>query len=229
MRITIEKDKLKFLFLLFAGDLLFILFHIGFLVTTKETDIVVQGNSIFALGKDMGLAETYQYVKEYWIAIMLAYMAWTKKEFMYLSWSVLAAYLMVDDFLQLHERLGRMVTDYFEMVPALSLRAQDFGELVFVALIGGFLLMFVALAYWKGSQKMRTIAHHFVMILISLVIFGVFFDMVQVMVLGNDLLFNIFGTIEDGGEMVIMSIFCWYVFYLTENEPLKITKKGMQA
>lgn len=225
MKVTIEKSALKFLIILLSADLLFIAFHIGHLITTNETDIVVQGNSVFSLGKDMGMAESYQYVKEFWIIILLAYLAWIKREVMYLSWSVFALYLLADDLFQLHERFGRMISQYFEMDSVLNLRAQDFGELAVVAIAGGVLFLFIALAYWKSSPKLRTICHHFIFLIFTLVIFGVVFDMVQIMFLGNDFWWNIFGTIEDGGEMFVMSIFCWYVFYLSGNdEPILFSK-----
>jgi hypothetical protein len=60
---------------------------------------------------------------------------------------------------------------------------------------------------------------------VSLAVFGVFLDLVQVMVLGNDFWWNIFGTLEDGGEMFIISIFCAYVFYLAGNdEPIQLKR-----
>jgi hypothetical protein len=229
MKITLENTTLKFLILLISADFLFIAFHIAYLITTNETNIVAQSKSIFNLGKDMGLAETYQYVKEYWIAILLAYLAWTRREVMYLSWSLLTLYLLVDDLFQVHERVGRELANYFEMIQAFGLRAQDFGELAVVAVIGGILLSFVALAYWKSSPRIRIICHHFLLLLVFLAIFGVFFDLAHVISLGNDFWWNIFGIIEDGGEMIIISIFCWYVYYLSGNdEPILIEwkKKG---
>ena len=53
-----------------------------------------------------------------------------------------------------------------------------------------------------------------------LVFFGIFVDMIQTM-LEETALGSILAAVEDGGEMVVMSIIAWFVFNLNfENKEL---------
>lgn len=218
MTIDINKNNFKFLFLLILADLLFIFFHVGHLISSSGETLAEIGRSVFSLGKDLGLAESFMYVKEYWVILLLVFLAWTKKKFMYLAWALLFLYIMIDDLMQMHERVGAMLVSKFDLVPMFNLRAQDFGELAFSGFSGVVLLFLIGLSYIKSDANIRRICRHLIILLMSLVLFGVVFDMIQIMFADNHIMFHIFGIIEDGGEMIILSFFCWYVFLLSEQK-----------
>ena len=218
MTIDIRNNNLKFLLLLISGDLLYILLHTAHLISSAGKSLADQGASVFSLGKDLGLAESFMYVKEYWVVLLFLYLAWTRKKLMYLAWSLLFLYIMADDLLQLHERVGAMIVKNFEIEAMFGLRGQDFGELAFTGVFGVALLFLIGLAYLKSNAELRRICNHFFVLLASLVLFGVVFDMVQIWTANYKVLFNIFGIIEDGGEMIILSFFCWYVYLISEQK-----------
>ena len=217
MTIDINKNNFKFLFLLILADLLFIFFHVGHLISSSGETLAEIGRSVFSLGKDLGLAESFMYVKEYWVILLLAYLAWTRKKFMYFAWAILFLYIMADDLIQMHEKVGAMLVSKFELVPMFNLRAQDFGELAFSGFSGMVLLSLIGVSYIKSDANIRRICRHLIILLSSLVLFGVVFDMIQIMFADNHIMFHIFGIIEDGGEMIILSFFCWYIYLLSEQ------------
>ena len=221
MDLSLQKNNYKFLVLLLSADILFFVLHIGHLLVTSETTLMGQNSSPFVLGKDLGLAESYQYVKEYWIILILAMMAWQRKKFVFAAWSMLFLFFLFDDMLQLHERAGHILVGYFDFVPAIGIRAQDFGELTFTGVVASVFLLIIAVAYWRSDRESRQLSHHFIVLIIALVIFGVVFDMVQILFIDNHFWFDVFGFIEDGGEMLVMSVFCWYVYFLSNQETNK--------
>jgi hypothetical protein len=218
MTLDLQKNSLKFLFILISADLLFFLFHIGHLVTTDAIDLAAQNRSPFVLGKDLGLAEAYQYVKEYWIILLLTYMAWDKRKFVFVSWAILFVFILTDDMLQVHEQAGYLISGWLEILPAYKLRANDYGELIFEMAVGLIFLTILVVPYLFSDRKVKQICHHFVVLLGVLVFFGVFFDMLHVMFDENVWMFNVLGFIEDGGEMITISVFCWYVYLLSDPD-----------
>ncbi len=217
MTLNLQKHAVKFLLLLISADLFFILIHILHLITTDAVGLAAQNHSPFVLGRDLGLAEAYQYVKEYWIVLLFIFLSLVKRKFIYLSWAILFMFLMMDDIFQFHERYGYIFANSLELVPAFNLRANDFGELLFTGIIGIVFSLILILPYLKSERTIKQICHHFFVLIGGLLVFGVVFDMIQIMFMKYELMFNIFGIIEDGGEMIIISIFCWYVYLLTEQ------------
>ena len=129
---------------------------------------------LFSLQADLGLSETFQYVKEVWIVILLVMVAIGQRKWVYGSWACLFLYLLLDDSLQIHENLGVCLAEHFTLEPLLGLRARDFGEIAVSAF------------------------------------FGIFVDMLHVALPDVPGL----AVLEDGGEMVVMSLIVWYVFNL---------------
>ena len=109
MRETLNlRDKTTtFLLLLLTADTIFIILHI----IHTYTDYL--GNSNFSIQKDRGYAEIFQYIKEFCIALLLLYLAIKRRNLLYLSWSALFGYVLLDDFLKIHERAGVRASVYF--------------------------------------------------------------------------------------------------------------------
>ena len=113
------KKSSKILFiLLILVDLGFIFIHILY-----KFDVVT--NPLYSIKKDLGYPERYQYVKEFSIALLLFIIALQSSQIVYLAWSTLFMYLLLDDSLRIHERIGGYLVDYFELQPAFNLRALD--------------------------------------------------------------------------------------------------------
>jgi hypothetical protein len=204
MNDQLEKESTKFLFLLLIADLAFILLHGVYMVHFVS-------NPLFSIEKDLGYAEVYQYIKEFWIVVLLFITAIKRSHIIYFAWSLLFMYLLLDDSLQIHENFGRYLVNYFDFHAMFYLRAQDFGELSVSMLFGFLLFTFIGISYLFSDHIAKQISKHLFILVMSVAFFGVLVDMLHIAIPWGK---SIWGLIEDGGEMLIMSIIVWYVFDL---------------
>lgn len=123
----------------------------------------------------------------------------------------------LDDAFQLHELLGKWIGGMVPFIPPFRLRKEDLGELI-VTLIVGLILMpsFVA-AYYFGSHQVRVIFHNLFLLIALLLTFAVGVDMVHSAYRDSPRIELYLGLVEDGGEMLVISLFAWYVFLLMRN------------
>jgi hypothetical protein len=190
------------LVLLLAADLVFIAAHVWL-------------SSRGALSSDYNLAradsfpEYYQYAK--WLACT-ALCTWAfarRRDALYLAWAALFLYLLLDDALELHEKIGISIAKSLAFVPALGLRAKDFGEIA-VTLIAGLLLIgLIAICHRRSDDdRARALTWALLPWLGLLVFSGLFMDMAHGMIRafgGGQLAVMISGVFEDGGEMIAAS------------------------
>lgn len=201
----LEKDSNKLLVLLLMADLAFVLVHCAY-----KTHLI-ESNKLLSIGADFGYAEVYQYIKELWIALMLLVLTMKRKHLVYFSWSLLFMYFLLDDSLQVHETLGAYLASHYGLQPMLFLRAKDFGEIVVSMSSGLVLLILILVAYTFSDHAAKQASRHILALVMLLAFFGVVVDMIHIAIPWGK---QIFGLIEDGGEMLIMSIIVWYVFDL---------------
>lgn len=192
------------LLLLFAVDLAFAAIHLVHTLTDSLSD------PRFSLAHDQGYSEIFQYVKMFVVVILLAALWWQSRQPVYAAWTVLYAYLLGDDALQFHERGGAALADILGFTPKFGLRAVDFGELTISAGVGAVIFTAIYLSYLRSSQHARKASQDLVLLLATLVGFGVGVDMLHV-VAGNGALGILFGLLEDGGEMLAVSATVWYM------------------
>ena len=140
MTFDIENSSSKFLILLLLTDLVFILVHVLY-----RSDLVT--NPLFSIKMDWGYAEVYQYTKEFWVILLLFFIAIKRAKIIYFAWFSLFMYLLLDDSLRIHENFGGYLVRYFGFQPEFGLRAQDFGELSVSILFGALLFLFLGFKY----------------------------------------------------------------------------------
>jgi hypothetical protein len=204
-----ESDKL--LLLLISTDLLFVLLHI------MHTHSPFFNHRYWNIAIDRGFAESFQYVKEFWVVLMFFILAVRKRRSFYLSWSLFFGYLLLDDSFKIHERLGKKISNYFHFVPTFGLRSQDFGELSVSIIFGSILLIFIVISYYYASKDEKNLAKHIMLMIIILCFFGIFFDMIASIIMNytqSRLIQTILIILEDSGEMIVMSVIVWFVFRL---------------
>ena len=207
MNFNVKKESTKVLFLLLLADFAFIVVH-------GVYKMRLISNRLYSIETDRGYGEIFQYIKEYWIIVLLFIIAIKTKRIIYFAWSSLFMYLLLDDFFRIHELFGVYLAEYFEFQPMFRLRAIDFGELSVSMLFGFLLFIFIGLSYLFSDNVAKQISKHLLILVLSLVFCGVVVDILHVAIpWGKTLL----GFIEDGGEMVIMSIIVWYVIDLSNN------------
>ena len=205
MNLEFEKDKL--LVLLLITDFVFIILHILNLYTG------LLNSSLYMLTRDRGYAEFFQYTKEFWIAVMFLILGIKKKQGIYFVFSLLFVYLLIDDSFEIHENFGRVIAEFFNIQPWIGLRAVDFGELIVSAVFGLLFLTALILFFILSDQITRRIALYMSIFMVLLAFFGVVMDMVVVMV-DHRRTTRVLEIIEEGGEMLVMSVITWFVYHL---------------
>jgi hypothetical protein len=182
-------------------------------VYSVEVESIGFSDRRFSLYRDLGFAEFFQYPKMALAALLMIGTSRGTRRRSYLIWAALFLYLLLDDSLRVHERAGRAISGYLEYAPALHLRAQDYGELTVFAAVGVLFATPLLIAWWRGDADLRRDYRDLALLVGCLALVGVVLDLLHVMVqiraLGGAI-----GLLEDGGEMIVMSVICWYTYRL---------------
>jgi hypothetical protein len=172
--------------------------------------------SNFSIRKDAGFAEFFQYLQFFAIIIMFYWLFLHSRDLLHVAWLVLFVYLLVDDSLRIHERLGAMVAQYLHLLPVIGLRAKDLGELSVSAFFGSLILVLLGLGYYRAPPTLQRASRPLLGLLILLAFCGIIVDMVGMMIYPSMWAIDaVFGVLEEGGEMVSISLMAWYVHGLT--------------
>lgn len=206
-------------------DLTFITLYILRAVALKyglaPFDVTLQ-SPLFAIDTEGGYPEDWQYAKEVAAAALLLFSALrTRQAMVYGAWAALFAFAALDDSLAFHERAGAYLE---QILPSRTgnLQWHDLGEPLFAGATGVVLL--AAIAY----TSLRSAPHHaargwlFVFPIIGLAACGIGFDLLHAVVRysypGSNLILTL---LEDGGEMLFMSLGCALAFatFMRAAEP----------
>ncbi|MCL4274341.1 MAG: hypothetical protein KJZ77_10760 [Anaerolineales bacterium] len=193
--------------LFLSADLAFIVLHVLY-----KTYIL--NSSYFSLKRDLGYSEFFQYTKFLWIIILLIYIIRKTRVWEYLSWLAVFTYFLADDAFQLHENIGRSIAGNLDFIAPFNLRLQDIGELTVLAVAGMILLVMLTWAYWRGTQAFRNVSKDLLILVGIMTFFGAFIDAAEIGVTLGLFIKETLGLIDDGGEMIVVSVMLWYVFRL---------------
>lgn len=224
----LPKKSINILVLFLSADLFFVLLHFVHKAARLFDMFTTIRNDVFNIYYDLTLAESFQYIKEYWIIVLFAWLIFKKKNTFYTGWALLFIYLLFDDMLGFHGSLATYFLEKFGISSAHVLfgemRYQDFGELGVSVFFGVIFLSLIAVSYFRGGKEVRTTFHYLIGGLLLIVFFGVVNDFANRVFDEdtNQIMFEISRFIEDGGEMLGMSVMCWYVFTLTVPEPASL-------
>ncbi len=207
-----DSSALLFLVLLVAVDLIFIFLHFLWGATP------LLNNNLFSLALDFGYPEIYQYVKEFWIIVLILFVYVKTKEGGYIAWAMLFTYLLCDDSMLIHEQVGLVIANKLEFTPLFGLRLQDYGELIVTAVSTAIPLTLVGCFYLRGSSTFKKISRDLLLLLIITAVFGIFVDMAIVSLKPGMAVYLLLEILEDGGEMVAISLITWYAFLLNNRK-----------
>ena len=207
------------LVLFFLTDFMFIVLH------SLYVHNFLDNNSYYSLEMDLGYSEFYQYMKEFWIFALFLFVFFKKKHFIYILWALFFLYLLLDDSLSFHENYGSFLKKYFEIQPRFNLRPQDFGEIIVSFSVGFVFFVSFFLCYFKASLVDKKITQNIFILVLMLVFFGVFIDLLHIAIPYYN---NRFTLIEEGGEMVVMSLIVCYVFYLNTWHPTEESNSNIK-
>jgi hypothetical protein len=135
-----------------------------------------------------------------------------------MAWGLFFVYFLLDDALQIHENYGARIATNLSITPPFGLRNQDIGELIVTGIVGVILLSLLLWAYKFGSQAFKKMSCDMLLFVIMTFFFGVVIDMFYSVINMGWIIHELRSFIEDGGEMVVASIICWYTFLLCIRE-----------
>ncbi len=183
-----------------------------------------QWTEFLALAADDSIGEYFQYLKWFFISVLFIWIAIKRSSYSFLAWFLLFLYLLLDDSLSLHENIGGYLMSGYSFDTPMGLRLQDIGELIVSAIAGSVLLLIFIFAYKQGRDFFKITTFNMFYLFLALVFFGVFFDVVAVMIYGGDAtLAFFFDVFEDGGEMIVASFMFWYAVLILDAEKLPIS------
>jgi hypothetical protein len=195
----------------------------AFIVVFIVSRVLYPGEeSNFGLEHESGYPAMFQYGEQALIVLLMAIAAVRNRSLLYLCWSLLFLYLLLDDFLMIHETLGVLVSQELSFSRWLGLRRRDFGELVVWLFFGSVLLPPIAILHilCRGSTSAQW-SRYLLITLGALVLTGGVFDMLGVIVgaIVRDypLLSALSIVADDGGEMVVWSVTLWIVLLIARE------------
>lgn len=205
-RLDLDRPSGKLLVLCLGADAVLIGAHL------LHTYSGLFADPTYSIAQERGFGETFQYLKEGWIVLMLGIIGATVRNRMFLAWGCVFGILLIDDLFILRERLGVGLAEASRLDPLLGLRPQDLGEVVVVGVLGLVVVAAIVIGYVRNSPAAQSFARTLGLLLVGLFAFGVVLDAVHVLVLSDPIWDGILGTVEEGGEMVIMSLVVAFVF-----------------
>ncbi len=164
----------------------------------------------FDIGVDRGYGEFFQYVQTFWAGSVAAFLAVRERVAVLGAWAVVCAFFVSDDWFQMHERVGFWFGD---RLPALGDNAHHFGELLWMGGVGLLLILAVWLTNRRSPAEWRSTTTVLVVLFGLLVIAGIVVDVVHEVVLDDVPGLGVpLTTLEDGGEIVVMSLVVTFLF-----------------
>lgn len=193
-------------------DMLFILIN----VYAVLADLDKPEYDMLYVDSDRGLAEYFQYLK-FTVLILASIYLILMKRYGYAFWGFLFMAMLLDDSSEYHETIGELIANHFNFEPWFGLRAVDWGELCYAAGFGIIMLAALVFFYRRGSRRFKNSCKDIGLLLILFVCFAVGLDMVHSLTLNNPPLSKVLALLEDGGEMLAISLVVWYFSFIIEK------------
>lgn len=206
----------KLVRVLISIDLVFLVVHVIKFLFNEEF-IALFGYWIYrnlTLTNDWALPEIFNYVKFVVIVYLLVRVFAAIRQPVYLAWAFVYTVALLDDSLQIHEILGAYFGNMIEVTKLFEItlqadqgfRLQDSGELIVYALLGGAFFVVLGFGFLWSQPLHRRIGIGFALLLGSLAFFSVVIDLLDRFVVD----YGVVGTIEDTGEMLVISLTVGY-------------------
>lgn len=173
---------------------------------------------------DFSLAEIYGYGK--WaaiVALLLAAFRRTRRPIL-ISMALIFTLMLLDDSLQLHERIGSNRVDALSLTGTEWLKAQDIGEVLVWALMAAFVLPVMAYGIMRSDAHGRRIGLRLMALIALFALFGGVVDMLHHPFRALPFGIQLADLLEDGGEMLVGSLILAHVAAMTRG--LQLIDRG---
>lgn len=203
------------LIMLICMDITFIILHYINALTS------LLNNPHFNISYDDGYPETFQYIKYVAVISLLILIMMKQRSLLYFPFVLLFIYFLLDDSIQIHEHFGNYFASNFQIKPLFDLRVEDIGELLMSICVALIILPSFIWTYIRGYKLFRRITMDLFFLILVFVFFGIFVDMADVSIMSivpKNIFYrpisSILTLMEDGGEMISMSLIVWYVYFV---------------
>jgi hypothetical protein len=167
-------------------------------------------SALWSIERDRGFGEMFQYLKYAGIVLALADLFRRTRLAVLLGWIGVFTFLLLDDSMRIHERFGLHMVAWAHLHDFGGLRGRDVGELVYAALAAVVMVSGLALAYVRCSPVARAISADLAFLIAALAACAVGGDTLHRLLSGTAIN-SIAALAEDGGEMLVLSVTCFYV------------------
>jgi len=204
-----HRSSKYFLLFLIGIDLAFILVsvlrsHIGF----------IDNGAMLSVSRDGSYAEYFQYSKFAAIVVVLCFFAKAQKSALIAGWSLVFSMLGIDDVIEIHERLGSKIANWLSIPPMYNLRSVDYGEMIVYLILGCTAVGILAFSSRIDKSSIaRQTSKGLLLLVAALAFFGGLVDMLHSATSQVEVFDSLFGVVEDGGEMIVVSLMLWFVYY----------------
>jgi hypothetical protein len=212
-KISLSNAETRLLFLLILTDFIFIGLHL----LSAHTGFI--NNDLYLINEDNGYAEVFQYVKEFWVILLLGYVALKERAWLFGLWSFFYFYILVDDALKIHERIGgdfigKKLGDF--SLFGLKTDSYHFGQAVFGVGVALVLFIMAVFLYRSSSDSVKKNGMYLFFLFVALGVSAVGFDFLShaVPLFDNPTGMAVFTVLEDGGEHIVISLILWLSFSL---------------
>lgn len=210
MLFDFDRDTHKLLFVLIITDVFFILFHLLHAFADTLGFFYSPG---FDLTQERGYAEIFEYLKEYWTALLLLVLAIRTSNLLYFCWGLLFGYFLVDDSLKIHKNLGAHLSSTFGSDHLFGLDAQMLGELSVIVFFGFLFLFAIGVSYYVNTDDDAKKFSRYVFVLFGVfMFFGMGLGIFQKLTPNHPHWQFSLKLLEEGGELVSTSLIFWFVF-----------------
>jgi hypothetical protein len=208
----LREGSLLLLFAILVIDFLFMGLH-----TLKSLGYL--DNPELSVTKNFGYAESFQYLKAAFIAGCFFLLAKRHRQPLFYCWAAVFAYILIDDSLEIHEALGFKLSDFVTRNFEIGLGGTA-GELVVFGLFG--LLLFVPLGWYfykERNKDLKIVSQDLLILFGGILFFGMGVDVLHDFAETGTVINGLLGLLEDGGEMVILTLILWYTWTFMNHDP----------
>ncbi len=209
----------NFIICLFGIDALFIGFG-ALIYALRYFGMEADGGVLdrFSIGRDRGFPEMFNYLK---VSIIVAVLTATYLRSRVTPCLIIAlcfAYVGLDDSLRIHEQLGAYLADSLALPAIAGMSAEALGQVLGFAAVGSVITSAFVIGWLYTDATYRRLFLVFAILLCALSFFAVLVDALHQMARSHSrVISGLLGLIEDGGEMLVITLSCWVAFGVFSN------------
>ncbi|MBN8629553.1 MAG: hypothetical protein J0L76_01710 [Rhodobacterales bacterium] len=201
-------------------DLGFILVNIGTFFAEKAA-LIASTPEALKITRDGSLPEMFGYLEWAVIVVALVWLSIRDRWLPPFRWALVFMMVLVDDSLQFHETIGYMLKGSLPLPPSLAPQSEDIAEVLVFGAMGVIAVLLTATLFTRNGAIARALSIRLMLIIVFLAFFGVGLDFLHQIIAGlsegtfeANFLPQVFGLLEDGGEMITASVATAFVLTL---------------